>query len=193
MARRQQYSEKDSRVLGARVKVSHPKLGVKVVELSDDPKQPFRIAVRCLSLGMAKKAVHKVLRYERGSKVKLAIKTADSETEGFDIREANQLIDFLIKWDGDYNKRLEAFIEGLISACTKTFNSGINQEATACLKAILNIYSLAEDVMNHAVLLDKQLLSGLVGMCESKSFSVCTEAARLTKYLLEHTNASRQL
>ena len=190
MARRQQYSEKDSRVLGARVKVSHPKLGVKVVELSDDPKQPFRIAVRSLSLGMAKKAVHKVLRYERGSKVKLAIKTADSETEGFDIREANQLIDFLIKWDGDYNKRLEAFIEGLISACTKTFNSGINQEATACLKAILNIYSLAEDVMNHAMLLDKQLLSGLVGMCESKSFSVCTEAARLTKYLLEHTNAS---
>ena len=162
MTRRERYSEKGYRVLGARVKVSHPKLGIKEVELSDDPKQPFQIAVRSMSLENAKKAIHRKLRFERNSKVKLVIPSKDSGTEGFDIQTTSKLIDFLIKWDKGYDERLEKFIEDLIQKSANTFNSGANHEPTACLKAILNIHSLVEDEFNYSPLHDKQLIIVLI-------------------------------
>eukprot|EP00505_MAST-04D_sp_SCG-Rhode-Island_P000787 Stramenopile-MAST_4_protein_787 len=171
MSRRKDYSEENYRSLGVRVRVSHPRLGVKTLELAQDRKQPFLIAAHSLTLQYVQNAINSAFAYERGSKVKLSIGTSETSLDGVEVEDINTLKDHL---------------QGLADDSSKRFQSD-EQDATKILKAILIIQTLATDHLNHDILLDKILLSGLVKMCSNKAFSCSVQAARTIKYLLQNT------
>jgi len=106
--------------------------------------------------------------------------------DGVEVEDINTLINHLKKYDGQYNNRLTDHLQGLADDSSKTFQSD-GQDATKILKAILTIQTLATDHLNHDILLDKILLSGLVKMCSNKAFSCSVQAARTIKYLLQST------
>ena len=62
-SRRKDYGGQDWRILGVRSRVSHPRLGIKTINIHPDVKQPFEVAVHSLDITEVKKFIHRAFKY----------------------------------------------------------------------------------------------------------------------------------
>ena len=187
-SRRKTYGGKDWRILGVNARISHPRLGVKIVPIHPELKTPFKVAVHSLNVEEAKKSIHAAFKYDRTSKTRLVISPAGILADGLDVDTDKQLRNHFIKWDDGYNDRLYNYLSNLVNQCKTSFKSDGGHQENAALKSIITLHAIAFDQDNHGLLYDETLLSALVKMSYTKTFLLNVQASLTLWYLLTKTD-----
>ena len=154
-SRRKDYGGQDWRILGVRSRVSHPRLGIKTINIHPDVKQPFEVAVHSLDITEVKKFIHRAFKYDRTSKTRLVI-SAGFLSDGLDVDSDRQLINHFIKWNDGYNERLYNYLSQLVQKCKDSFKTDGGESAAFKSTSLLHI--IATDDLNHELLYDESLI-----------------------------------
>ena len=128
-SRRKDYGGQDWRILGVRSRVSHPRLGIKTINIHPDVKQPFEVAVHSLDITEVKKFIHRAFKYDRTSKTRLVISGSGFLSDGLDVDSDRQLINHFIKWNDGYNERLYNYLSQLVQKCKDSFKTDGGESA----------------------------------------------------------------
>lgn len=119
-------------------------------------------------------------------KTRLVISAAGLLSDGLDVDSDRQLINHFIKWNDGYNERLYNYLSELVQKCKDSFKADGGESAAFKSTSLLHV--IATDELNHELLYDESLMSGLVKMCFTKTFLLNVQAATTAWYLLTKTD-----